>query len=181
MPAPCCCLTPEILSQGPDVVKTLLRKLDFQPMTDMVSSMADTLVNLDVDKVKGLLEKFATSASDSVGKLDVVKAANMASNPMGAVGGKFGFGARSAAKRNQRIEATWPLFRVNMYLSAGVAQCSEGVLATASTERPILMRVERGGVRGREGGVGHSTHVRTPSRHILVSLALCAVSVFLVC
>ena len=37
-----------------------LRKLDFQPMTDMVSSVADTLENLDVDKVKGLLEKFAT-------------------------------------------------------------------------------------------------------------------------
>jgi len=97
VPAPCCCLTPVILSQAPDVMKTLLdglenlSKLDFQPMTDMISSMADTLGNLDIDKVKGPLEKFAGSAQDSVGKLDnVVKAANMSSNPMGAVGGMFG-------------------------------------------------------------------------------------------
>merc|ERR1712136_358744 len=97
VPAPCCCLTPVILSQAPDVMKTLLdglenlSKLDFQPMTDMISSMADTLGNLDIDKVKGPLEKFAGSAQDSVGNLDnVVKAANMSSNPMGAVGGMFG-------------------------------------------------------------------------------------------
>merc|ERR1712107_124692 len=64
MPAPCCCLTPVILS------------------------MADTLGNLDVDKVKVPLEKFAESANGSVDKLDnVVKAANMSSNPMG---GMFG-------------------------------------------------------------------------------------------
>merc|ERR1712227_606513 len=94
MPAPCCCLTPVILSQAPDVMKTLLdglenlSKLDFQPMTDMISSMADTLGNLDIDKVKGPLEKFAESAKGSVDKLDnVVKAANMSSNPMG---GMFG-------------------------------------------------------------------------------------------
>ena len=102
-----------ILSQGPDVMKTLLdglenlRKLDFQPMTDMVSSMADTLGNLDVDKVKGLLEKCATCDSDSVGTLDVVKAANMTSNPMGAVGGKLGFlelvAPQSANKESRRL------------------------------------------------------------------------------
>eukprot|EP00450_Noctiluca_scintillans_P012127 CAMPEP_0194504564 /NCGR_PEP_ID=MMETSP0253-20130528/29022_1 /TAXON_ID=2966 /ORGANISM="Noctiluca scintillans" /LENGTH=40 /DNA_ID= /DNA_START= /DNA_END= /DNA_ORIENTATION= len=40
--------------------------------------MADTLGNLDIDKVKGPLEKFAGSAQESVGKLDnVVKAANL--------------------------------------------------------------------------------------------------------
>ena len=105
----CCCLTPVILSEGPDVMKTLLdglgnlRKLDFQPMTDMVSSVADTLGNLDV----GLLEKFATCDSDSVGTLDVEKAANMTSNPMGAVGGKLGFlelvAPQSANKESRRL------------------------------------------------------------------------------
>jgi len=96
LPAPCCCLTPVILSQAPDVMKTLLDgldqlgKLDFKPMTDMISSMADTLGNLDVEAVKAPMEKFAGSASDSVGKLDtVVKAANMSSNPLGAVGKMF--------------------------------------------------------------------------------------------
>merc|ERR1712012_1493338 len=91
LPAPCCCLTPVILSQAPDVMKTLLDgldqlgKLEFKPMTDMISSMADTLGNLDVEAVKAPMEKFAGSASDSVGKLDtVVKAANMSSNPLGA-------------------------------------------------------------------------------------------------
>ena len=79
----------------------------------------------------------------------------MTSNPMGAVGGKLGFlelvapqSANNESRRLGRCFGSTCLFQQELH----------SVLATASTERPILMRVERGGVRGEVLDIWNTVH-----------------------
>lgn len=99
IPAPLCFLSGALMSQAPAPMTSMLemvdklKAIDLDGMLDMLDNTADTVMNLDIEKIKTPVEGFATGAKEKIGNLDtVVKGAKMATGGggmMAAVKGLF--------------------------------------------------------------------------------------------
>lgn len=76
VPSPLTCLTSCAMSQAPPIMKELLDKVEaiskfnFQPIIDMLQSMAENVGKLDTAKVSEPVKKFSKMAMEQVEKLD---------------------------------------------------------------------------------------------------------------
>merc|ERR1719433_519927 len=86
IPTPLCFMTGALMSQAPPAMTSILemvaklKAVDLQGLLDMLEDIADTVMNLDVEKIKTPVEGFAGGAKEKIGNLDkVVSGAKMAS------------------------------------------------------------------------------------------------------
>lgn len=92
IPTPLCFLTGALMSQAPPAMTSILemidklKAVDTQGLLDMLEDIAETVMNLDVEKIKQPVESFAGEAKEKIGNLDkVVSGAKMASGGGGVM------------------------------------------------------------------------------------------------